>query len=276
MYRSITFAAALLIATASYAQTNNSLQIGYVKGAARGDAIYLINPDGTGERKLYQAPRDGRFGGQIDRLSIRPGGGEVAFVLNNTQLMIQRHDASGQPVGAAFEIDFAGSCGLYDPDYRSDADLYVADTCSNVWLVDTDAGTKSIVFSGANISALAAVGTSLLYVDAGSGVDTGSLKLRTAGGTTTTIGEINYTLPLHLDAVGNVGVLSGSTSYRTINLTTAGENAGCTTGGMVKYSPDGIQMVYEFRNMLMVHNSDCSGTPSRIARGADAVAWRSD
>ena len=276
MYRSITFAAALLTATASHAQTSNSLQIGYVKGSAKGDAIYLINPDGTGETKLYQAPREGRFGGQINRLSLRPSGREVAFVLNSTRLMIQRHDAAGQAIGGASEIDFAGDCVLYDPDYRSDGDLYVLDGCLNVWLVDTDAGTKSLAFSGANVSAMTALGTSLLYVEAGSVVDTGSLKLRTASGTTTTIGPINYTLPLHLDAVGNTAVLSGQTTYRTMDLTSKVEDPGCTTGGMVKYSPNGAQMVYEFRNMLMVHNSDCSGSPSRIARGAEAVAWRSD
>jgi hypothetical protein len=35
-------------------------------------------------------------------------------------------------------------------------------------------------------------------------------------------------------------------------------------------------MVYEFRNVLFVHNADCSGAPFRLARGAKGVAWRSD
>jgi hypothetical protein len=276
MLRNVTLIAALLMTSAGYAQSTAGLEIGYVKGSAKGDAIYLINSDGTGETKLYQAPRQGRFGGQIDRLSLRPGGGEVAFVLNGTQLMIQLHETSGQPNGDAFEIDLAGACGLYDPDYRSDGDLYIADTCLNVWVVDTDARLATSVLTSANVSALAAIGTSLLYVEAGSVVNNGDLKLRTASGTITTVTQLSYTLPLHLDAVGNVGVLSGSASYRTVNLTNGGLATGCTSGGMVKYSPTGTQMVYEFRNTLLILNSDCSGAPFRLARGAKAVAWRSN
>ena len=276
MYRSITFAAALLTATASYAQTTDSLEIGYVKGSSRGDAIYLVSSDGTGETKVYQAPRTGRFGGQIDRLSLRPGGGELAFVLDNTRLMIQRYDSSGQPTGAATEIDIAGSCALYDPDYRSDGDLLVSDSCGNILLVDTDTSTVTTLFSQSNIAGLAAVGTSVLYAETLTGLDPLELKLRTSAGTTTTVSEIPLNLPLYIDAVGNVGVISGPSSYSTVDLTTGDMEVGCTTGGMVKYSPDGTQMVYEYRNMLLILNSDCSGSPFRLARVADAVAWRSN
>ena len=274
MYRSITFAAALLTATASYAQTADSLEIGYVKGSPRGDSIYLVSPDGTGETRVYQAPRTGRFGGQIDRLSLRPGGGELAFVLDNTRLMIQRYSSSGQPTGAATEIDIAGSCALYDPDYRSDGDLYVSDSCGNLLLVDTDTSTVTTVFSQSNIAGLAALGTSVLYAEAGSGLGPAELKLRTSAGTTSPVTQIPLNLPMHIDAVGNVGVISGQSSYSTVNLTTGDVDPGCTTGGMVKYSPDGTQMVYEYRNMLLILNSDCSGSPFRLARGADSVAWR--
>jgi len=276
MYRTMLLALGLLTSTAGLTQSIGGPAIGYVKGSAKGDAIYLINPDGTGETRLYQAPRSGRFGGQIDRLSLRPGGGEVAFILNSTQLMVQRHNSSGQPSGDAFEIDVPGSCSLYDPDYRSDGDLYVSDGCFNVWVVDTDGPSAATALTGANIAALAAIGTSLLYVEAGTTVDTGDLKLRTAGGTTSTVASLNYTLPLYLDGVGNDGVLSGQSSFRTVDLTTDSLDAGCTTGGMVKLSPTGSQMVYEYRNMLLILNSDCSGSPFRLARGAKSVAWRSN
>lgn len=278
MYRTMLLALGLLTSTASLAQAVGGPSIGYVRGSARGDAIYLINPDGTGETRVYQSSRSGRFvgGGQIDRLSLRPGGGEVAFILNATQLMIQKHDSSGHPSGEAFEIDVPGSCALYDPDYRSDGDLYVSDSCFNVWVVDTDGPSAATAFTGANISAMAAIGTSLLYVEAGATVDTGDLKLRTAGGTTSTVASLNYTLPLYLDAVGNDGVLSGQSSFRSVDLTTGSFDTGCTTGGMVKLSPTGSQMVYEYRNMLLILNSDCSGSPFRLARGAKSVAWRSD
>lgn len=276
MYRSIAFAAALLTATAGIAQTADSLEIGYVKGSPRGDAIYLVSSDGTGETKVYQAPRTTRFGGQIQRLSLRPGGGELAFVLDFTQLMILRYDSSGQPTGEATEIEIAGSCGLGDPDYGSDGDLYVADSCGNMLLVDTDTSAVETVFSQSNIAALAAVGTSVLYAETLTGLAPLELKLRTSTGSTTSVTQIPLDLPMYIDAVGNVGVISGRTSYSTVNLTTGDVDTGCTTGGMVKYSPDGTQMVYEYRNMLLILNSDCSGSPFRLARGADSVAWRSN
>lgn len=278
MYRKLLLAVGLLTSTAGLAQSVADLSIGYVKGSIKGDSIYVNNPNGTAETKVYQAPRTGRFGAQIDRVSLRPGGGEVAFILNSNQLWVQRHDANG-PVGDPVEVDVPDNCSLYDPDYRSDGDLYVAESCAQprVLVVDTDSASITSSFSTGDISALAAVGTSLLYVEAGATVDTGSLKLRTASGATTTIiTSLNYTLPLHVDAVGNDGVLSGTSSFRTVDLTTGALDAGCTAGGMVKLSPTGTQMVYEFRNMLFVHNSDCSGAPSRIARGAKSVAWRSN
>ena len=281
MYRTIAFVAALLSASAAYAQTAVGLPIGYVMGSAKGDAIYVLNADGTGETKVYQAPRQGRVGSRIDDLSLRPGGGEVAFVLDGGQLWVQKFGSTGQADGDAFEVAVPGDCFLGGPDYRSDGDLYVSDSCLNVWLVDTDGRTASLVFTGANISGMAAVGTSLLYSEGGSvdsnGVVTGNLKLRTAAGSTTTIVEtLQYILPLYVDAVGNDGVLSGPSSFRTVDLTTGAVDAGCTQGGMVKYSPDGSEMVYEFRNTLFVLNSDCSGAPFRLARGAKAVAWRSN
>jgi hypothetical protein len=268
MYRTITFVAALLTATAGLAQP-----IAYVKGSAKGDAIYLINSDGTGETKIYQAPRVGRFGGQIDRLSISPDGSEVAFILNSSQLMVKRIGSG--TVSEADQINVAAGCSLGDVGYRSDGDLYLSTGCMSIWLVDTAAGTGAAVVNDVNVSGLAARGNDLLYLDdAAAGGVSGTLYLRDATtGSITTVGTTNYAIPLYVDAVGNTGVLSGRSSYKTINLTNGAETTGCTTGGMVDHSPDGTQMVYEFRNVLLVTNSDCSGAPFRLARGADAVDW---
>ena len=114
----------------------------------------------------------------------------------------------------------------------------------------------------------------LVYFETES-TSSGTLKWRTADGTDTSV-TTSYSFPLNLDAVGNTAVLSESTSYRTVNLTTNVIEDGCTMGGMVKYSPDGTQMLYEYRNMIMVHNSDCSGAPFRLTRGAKSAAWRSN
>jgi hypothetical protein len=276
MYRTITFVAALLTASAGLAQT----PIAYVKGSTKGDAIYLIGSDGTGETKIYQAPRTGRFGGQIDRLSISPDGTEVAFVLNDTQLMVKRIGSG--TVNDADQINVGAGCAFFDPDYRADGDLYVGASCSGpgqIWLVDTVAETATPVVENVNYSGLAARGNDLLYVADSGSIDTsgglsGTLYLRSsAGGAPTAVGTIDYSLPLYIDAVEDTGVLSGRSSYRTVDLTNGAEAVGCWTGGMVEYSPDGTEMVYEFRNTLFVLNSDCSGAPFRLARGADAVDW---
>lgn len=279
MYRSALLIAGLLTASATYGQVGPP--IAYVKGAAKGDAIYLVNPDGTGETKVYQAPRTGRLGGQIGRVSVRPLGGELAFTLNNAQLMIQNFDSAGQPVGPAYEVDVPGTCGVDEADYRSDGTLYVFDACSNVWTVAPDATITNSSFAGGNWGAIAALGTSLLYVEHGSssgnnGEISGALKLRTSTGAVSQITALTYSLPLYIDAVGGRAAVSQAASFQTVDLSTGATNAGCTTGGMVKYSPDGSQMIYEYRNILFVHNSDCSGAPFRLARGAKAVAWRSD
>lgn len=281
MCRIALLATGLLTATVGHTQIIGP-PIAYVKGSAKGDAIYLINPDGTGETKVYQAPRNGRLGGgQIGRVSVKPGGGELAFTLNFNQFMVQNFDSAGQPVGSAYEVDVPGNCGLGEGDYRSDGTLYVVDDCLTVWTVAPDANVTNSSFTGGNWGAIAALGTSLLYVEHGStttnnGEITGDLKVRTTGGTVSQIKQLTYTLPLYVDAVGNTAVVSQASSFRTVDLTTGTISTGCTTGGMVKYSPTGTQMVYEYRNMLFVHNADCSGAPFRLARGAKAVAWRSD
>src|SRR5687767_7617562 len=122
MYRTILALAGLLTSTAALGQAAvDPPPIAYVTGSTRGDAIYLVYPNGTGLTKVYTAPRQGRFGSQVDRVSLKPSGDQIAFVLDSTRLMLQNHSSSGQPVGDPFEVDVPnGECQLYDPDYRSD------------------------------------------------------------------------------------------------------------------------------------------------------------
>jgi hypothetical protein len=216
-------------------------------------------------------------GSRIDRVSLKPGGGQIAFVLDNTRLMFQNHSSSGQPVGAAFEVDVPnGSCGLYDPDYRSDGSLVVSDGCQKIWLVAADASSASVAteWFGGDIGALAARGTDLVYFETQS-ASSGELKLRTATGTTL-IAATSFIFPLHLDAIGDTALLSGGSSYRTVNLASGAIANGCTGGGGVKYSPDGSQMIYIYRNTLQVQYSNCNSAPLRLARGVKSAAWRSD
>lgn len=277
MFRMVLAFAGLLTSTAALGQTAGGPPIAYVTGSTKGDAIYLVYPDGTGLTKVYTAPRQGRFGSRVDRVSLKPSGDQIAFVLDNTRLMLQNHSSSGQPVGEAFEVDVPnGSCALHDPDYRSDGSLVVSDGCQKVWLVAPDASSATTAtewFSG-NIGALAARGTDLVYFETQS-ASSGELKLRSATGTSV-ITATSFVFPLHLDAIGNTAVLSGGSSYRTVDLTTGAIANGCTAGGTVKYSPDGSQMLYVYRNTLLVRYSNCNNAPLRLTRGVKSAAWRSD
>lgn len=279
MYRTVLALAGLLTSTTALGQTGaGGPPIAYVAGSSKGDAIYLVHPDGTGLTKVYQGAAGSRrsAASQIDRVSLSPSGGQIAFVLDNTRLMIQNHFDSGQPDGAAYEVDVPnGNCVLYDPDYRSDGSLVVSDGCLKTWLIAPGATSATEWFSHGNIGAQAALGMGLVYFETTSN-SSGVLKLRTVDGTTSPIATTSYSFPLHLDAVGNTAVLSQATSFRTVNLTTGAIDNGCTSGGMVKYSPTGTQMLYTYRNVLLVQNSDCSGAPFRLARGAKSAAWRSN
>lgn len=280
MNRTLLALAGLLTSTTALGQTGvGGPPIAYVTGSSKGDAIYLVYPNGTGLTKVYQGAAGSRrsAGSRIDRVSLRPSGGQIAFVLDNTRLMLQNHSASGQPVGAAFEVDVPnGYCALYDPDYRSDGSLVVSDGCSKAWLVAPDANSETTAtewFSG-DIGALAARGTDLVYFETQS-ASSGELKLRTAGGTTV-IAATSFIFPLHLDAIGDTAVLSGGSSYRTVNLANGAIASGCTPGGGVKYSPDGSQMLYIYRNALLVRYSNCNAAPLRLSGSAKSAAWRSN
>src|SRR5688500_12367172 len=161
--------------------------IAFVKASTKGDSIHLIHPDGTGLTKVYTAPRQGRFGSQVDRVTLKPGGGQIAFILDGWHLMVQNHLDSGEPDGDAYEVDVPnGNCALHDPDYRSDGSLVVADGCFKTWVVAPDATSATEWFSNGNIGALAALGTGLVYFETQT-LGSGELKLRTAGGTTSVV-----------------------------------------------------------------------------------------
>lgn len=283
MYKCMILAAGLSLSAAALGQATGGPPIAYVAGGSTGDAIYLVYPDGTGLTKVYQSPSSGRVPGRIERVTIKPGGGEVAFVQNSADLFVQKYDSGGRPLGAAYEIDAPSlRCALYDPDYLSDGSLVFLRSCSvpDVRIVAPGATVSSRLFARENeFAGQAALGTSLVYVES---LDDHSLsaelKIRPSGGAATTIAPTTFQFPYFVDANGtrNVAILSDPRGYRLVNLGSGATTAGCTTADMVKYSPSGSQMVYRYRNALFVHNSNCSGAPFRLARGVKSVAWRSD
>jgi len=166
--------------------------IAYTKGSAKGDAIYLVNPDGTGLTKLHQATPSTRFGGRIERLAMLPGGGEVAFTQDSVILRVQKHHANGQPNGSAYNITVPNNrCALGDVDYRTDGTLVLSDGCFNVWTVPPGGTTATKLFSTAeNIAAVRWMRDGSVLIHSG---PLEAMRLRRwSGGTFTTIAPTNY------------------------------------------------------------------------------------
>jgi hypothetical protein len=278
MYRTILGIAALLGSATALAQSVPP-PIALAKAGAKGDAVYLVDPDGGRLTKIYQGRSNSRFGAPIDSIALRlraedsSGGGEVAFVEDLRVVKIQKHDSSGQPEGNAYEVSVpAGSqCVFGDLDYLSNGTLVVSDSCGNVWSVAPGytTGASTPVIDGDNINSLTAIGDDILYVD---GSD---LTRRTSAGATSTLRTLENPF-LFMDANAATVFLSDRSTFQTVELSAPyGDLAGCTQGGMVEVSPDGSEMIYLYRNQLLLHASDCSGqTPTRVARGVRSFAWR--
>lgn len=276
MKRMILFLAALLGSTSAAAQTSPP-PIAFVKPAVRGDAIYLVRPNGADLTKIYQGRSSSRSGTPIESIALRlrpGGGGEVAFVEGQFTLRVQRHDDLGRPQGNAYDVTIAGSagCALHDLDYLSNGTLVVADSCMNVWTVapGEESAARTPLFQ-AEVNSLTALGTDILYVD-------GSiLKRRTDAGAISALRNLD--LPFFfLDSSATTAFLSEwfPSTFQTVALQDPHVRSdGCTQGGRVEVSPDGTEILYWYRNQLLLHSSDCSGqTPTRVVRGLSVFAWR--
>jgi hypothetical protein len=269
MVKTLFALAGLLATTGAYAQAP---PIAYAEGGSRGDAIYLVNPDGTGRTKVYQGKTASRTGAPINRMAMRSndGGGEIAFIESERVLMVQPHLASGQPDGRAYSVNVptGSSCILGDLDYLMNGTLVVADSCGQAWAVAPEARTATRHFE-AYINSLTALENSILFVENGSN----RLKSWGSGGTTdiTTVSQpANY-----IDATATKLFLSDTLSFHTVQLSSPyTDTPGCTRGGMTEVSPAGSQIVYIYRGFLMVHSATCSGSPVRVGRDARSFAWR--
>ena len=269
---------AVLFASTAMPAQSAPPEIGYAKAGAKGDAIYLVESDGTRLTKIYQGRSTSRAGLPIESIAMRlraedpNGGGEVAFVEGTRGLKIQKHDENGQPEGAAYAVTVGGepNCVIHDIDYRSDGTLLVA-TCTKVWTVAPGALTadSSALLENASLNAVSALGDALLYVD-------GNVLKRLDGTTTTPIATLNSPY-FYLDATSSTAFLSDIRTFQTVAFSSPSAAAqGCTTAGMVEVSPDGSQILYGYRGWILVHSSNCSGSPFRLDKSPRSVAWRTN
>lgn len=254
--------------------------IAYVKGSAKGDAIYLVFPDGTGLTKVYQATSGRRLGGGvIERLALIPGGGQVAFTQDSVLLRVQKYTSGGQPNGQAIDVTIPGNrCALGDLDYRSDGTLVVSDGCYNVWTVAPGGTTAALLFRAAeNVGAVRWMLDSSVLFHEGQ-LSAMSLK-RWSAGNTSTIAPTSYFPPfIGMSRVANEAAISDRSTYKLINLSNGSFRDGCKLAGNVRLSPDSTKMLYRSTTgYLFVQNSNCSGAPFRLANGVtDSLDWRAN
>lgn len=154
-------------------------EIAYVKVGSRGQEVYLINADGTGQSKVYTAAAKKNIGA----LDFKPSGEEVAIVELGSPLRIVTLSANGTPTGTRF-IDTP--CRVHAVDYHpTEPKLLLAVGCSGVSHVATigangNGEDYAIVTSGIYLNAprWLADGQSFAYLRAVEYTTTFELRVR--------------------------------------------------------------------------------------------------
>ena len=282
----MTLALAGLLSSAAAAQSVGGPEIGFVKGGSRGDEIYLINPDATGLTKFYPVGR-GATSGKIDKIALRPGGGEVAWVEDYVKVKIQAHDSLGRPVGTPRQIAIANNCAQGDLDYHSDGRLVIADGCWGVSVVAPGGSTAVQIAVTGNMHAIRWMRDGSILWHEGNSTSDMRLRKRSPDGTVTTVGQTSaFPMPhIGMSRLSDEAAVSTTESYRMHNLVTGTSQPGCKLAGHVQLSPDGTEMAYRSSggsytstSTLFVQKSNCSGAPFRLmAKGYyKGLVWRDD
>ena len=278
----MTLALAGLLSSAAAAQSVGGPEIAFVKATAKGDEIHFINPDATGLTKFYPVGR-GASSGKIERIAVRPGGGEIAWVEDNLKVKIQAHDSMGRPVGTARQVTIANNCVQGDLDYHPDGRLLISDGCWGISVVQPGGNVAAqVAVAGQNVSAVRWANDGSILWQEGQ-LDGMRIVRRASDGTRSVIGPVEY-FPPHwgMSQVAEETAISDSYTYRIFDLTDGSSEPGCMQAGWVKLSPNGTQMLYRSpgyvigSNTLFVQKRDCSGAPFRLmAKGAYRhIVWR--
>ena len=110
--------------------------IAYAKLSGGTQEIYVVNPDGSGSKKIYSSGNKRN----IAAIDLKPGGGEIAWIEagGNTpfQLKVLTLDGAGSPVGPARVL--SNLCFPNTVDYHpSSSVLILAELCSGTARIST-------------------------------------------------------------------------------------------------------------------------------------------
>ena len=167
--------ASLTLATADAQSTGPS--IAYVKVAGSAQEIYVVNPDGTGLRKIYTTPAKKAVGW----LDLKPDGSEIAFteIGKGAPRVIKILSLSGGvPVGSARTL--TGPCAVDTIDYHpTNPVLIISDICSGsarIASIRTDGTDYTVLQTGGYINKARWLRDGLSYVYV-RGTNSGGLEI---------------------------------------------------------------------------------------------------
>ena len=139
--------AGVTLTPTAHAQNAGGPEIAFVKVGGTTQEIYLVNPDGTGLKRLYAAGRKMAIGW----IDLKPGGNEIAFTEygNGSPRVIKvlQFDNSGNAIGAARTVN--ATCGVDTVDYHpTEPKLIISDFCPNdarIAAINTDGSGYSVL-----------------------------------------------------------------------------------------------------------------------------------
>ncbi|HEX6410194.1 MAG TPA: hypothetical protein VFZ88_06345 [Sphingomicrobium sp.] len=168
--------ASLALATAHAQSTGPS--IAYVKVAGTAQEIYLVNPDGTGLRKIYTTPAKKAVGW----LDLKPDGSEIAFteIGKGAPRVIKIMPLSGgTPTGPATTL--SGTCAVDTIDYHpTNPVLIISDICSGsarIATIRTDGTDYTVLQTGGYINKARWLRDGLSYVYVRSAANSAALEI---------------------------------------------------------------------------------------------------
>jgi Tol biopolymer transport system component len=177
-FAAVAFASLTSLAVAEAHAQSAGPSIAYVKVAGTAQEIYLVNPDGTGSRKIYTTPQKRAVGW----LDLKPDGSEIAFteVGKGVPRVIKIMPLSGGvPAGPARTL--SGPCAVDTVDYHpTDPVLIISDICNanaRIASIRTDGTGYTVLQTGGFISKARWLRDGVSYVYAQSGLNSGPIEI---------------------------------------------------------------------------------------------------